>query len=37
MTDREDESGFELVVDRRVYIIAFAVVILICGCFFVKI
>ncbi|MBN2318562.1 MAG: SPOR domain-containing protein [Acidobacteria bacterium] len=35
MTDREIESGFELVVDNRKLIIAFAIVILVCGCFFV--
>ena len=35
MTERDQESGFEIVVDNRKRIIAFAVIILICGCFFV--
>ncbi|MBN2241993.1 MAG: SPOR domain-containing protein [Acidobacteria bacterium] len=35
MTEREIESGFELVLDNRKLILAFAVVLFICGCFFV--
>jgi cell division protein FtsN len=35
MSEREIESGFELVLDNRKLIVAFAVVVLICGCFFV--
>jgi cell division protein FtsN len=35
MTERDQESGFEIVVDNRKRIIAFALIILICGCFFV--
>jgi len=35
MTDRYDESGVELVLDNRKVIIAFAVLIALCGCFFV--
>lgn len=35
MTEREIESGFELVVDNRKLIVVFAVAIVICGCFFV--
>jgi cell division protein FtsN len=35
MTDRTAEPGFELVLDNRKLIIAFAAFIAICGCFFV--
>jgi cell division protein FtsN len=35
MVDREAESGHELVLDNRKLIIAFVVLIAICGCFFV--
>jgi cell division protein FtsN len=35
MTEHEMESGFELVLDYRKLIVAFAVFIAICGCFFV--
>jgi hypothetical protein len=35
MTDREPEAGHELVLDNRKLIIAFAVLIAICGAFFV--
>ncbi len=35
MTDRATEPGFELVLDNQKLIIAFAVLIAICGCFFV--
>ncbi len=35
MTEREIESGFELVVDNRKLIVIFAVVVVVCGCFFV--
>jgi cell division protein FtsN len=35
MTEREIESGFELVLDNRKKILIFAVIIVVCGCFFV--
>ncbi len=35
MTDRAAESGYELVLDNRKLIVAFAILIAICGCFFV--
>ena len=35
MTEREMESGYELVLDNRKKILIFAVIILVCGCFFV--
>jgi cell division protein FtsN len=35
MTDRTAESGYELVLDNRKLILVFAVLIVICGCFFV--
>ena len=35
MMDQHSDSGYELVLDNRRLIIAFAVLILFCGCFFV--
>jgi len=35
MTEREMDSGFELVLDNRKKILIFAVIIIVCGCFFV--
>ncbi|MBN1569670.1 MAG: SPOR domain-containing protein [Acidobacteria bacterium] len=35
MMDQHSDSGYELVLDNRKLIITFAVVVLICGCFFV--
>ena len=35
MVNNEAESGFELVFDNRKLIVAFAVLIIICGCFFI--
>ena len=35
MTDQDSESGLELVLDNKKLILAFAVVVAICGCFFV--